>query len=412
MRGCRAWLQAPGQHGIQRGDGHIHRRQALRRQGRQQVEVALHTAAFGDQRKRMPRIAQHLDHTPREAQLALRRLVAVGGRTDVQHARHMAGARQFGAQHLADVVLGNDLRLEIEPRRQVQIAVRGAGIAIDTAMLATAIGVHRVLKEDVGGIVGAQRAARGFQVHPGGLRRGLRLAIPRKIPAIVHHGARVFCKPVRRGRGSTPAANGMDGNTRFGRWATGEIKGIGIAFHDCMNIQFFRRLRASTPHRFDHAAQCEIHDPLQSRPLQLAFEVHAMARKPQITLSSLDLDRIEALLAAIPASVFPGKADLQAELDRADVVAPEEIPPNVVTMNSTVQFTIEETGKEFCLTLVYPRDMDGSADRISIFAPVGSALLGLAVGDELAWPGPGGKSMTVRVKSIVYQPESAGELHR
>ena len=106
-----------------------------------------------------------------------------------------------------------------------------------------------------------------------------------------------------------------------------------------------------------------------------------MARKPQITLSSLDLDRIEALLAAIPASVFPGKADLQAELDRADVVAPEEIPPNVVTMNSTVQFTIEETGKEFCLTLVYPRDMDGSADRISIFAPVGSALLGLAVGD-------------------------------
>eukprot|EP01041_Mallomonas_annulata_P038943 gene38943-62541_t len=131
----------------------------------------------------------------------------------------------------------------------------------------------------------------------------------------------------------------------------------------------------------------------------------AMARKPQIILSSLDVDRIEALLAAIPASVFPGKADLQAELDRADVVPPEEIPPNVVTMNSTVQFSILETGKEFCLTLVYPRDADGTADRISIFAPVGSALLGLAVGDELAWPGPGGKSMTVRVKDILYQPE-------
>ena len=105
-------------------------------------------------------------------------------------------------------------------------------------------------------------------------------------------------------------------------------------------------------------------------------------------------------------------ASLQSELDRADVVAPEEIPPNVVTMNSTVQFTIAETGKDFCLTLVYPRDMDGSADRVSIFAPVGSALLGLSVGDELAWPGPGGKSMTVKVKSIIYQPESAGELHR
>jgi regulator of nucleoside diphosphate kinase len=137
-----------------------------------------------------------------------------------------------------------------------------------------------------------------------------------------------------------------------------------------------------------------------------------MSRKPQIILSSLDLDRIEALLAAIPASAFPGKADLQAELDRADVLAPEEMPPTVVTMNSTVQFTIVETGKAFCLTLVYPRDMDGSADRVSIFAPVGSALLGLSVGDQLAWPGPGGKAMTVRVKEVVYQPEAAGELHR
>ncbi|MDR2332231.1 MAG: nucleoside diphosphate kinase regulator [Burkholderiaceae bacterium] len=134
--------------------------------------------------------------------------------------------------------------------------------------------------------------------------------------------------------------------------------------------------------------------------------------KPPITLSSLDVDRIEALLAAIPASAFPGKAELQAELDRADIVAPEEMPPTVVTMNSTVKFAIVETGKAFVLNLVYPRDMDGSADKISIFAPVGSALLGLSVGDELAWPGLGGKPMTVRVEQIVYQPESAGELHR
>ncbi len=59
-----------------------------------------------------------------------------------------------------------------------------------------------------------------------------------------------------------------------------------------------------------------------------------------------------------------------------------------------------------------PLHSDGSADLISIFAPVGSALLGLSVGDELAWPGPGGKPMTVRVTEVVYQPERAGELHR
>ena len=137
-----------------------------------------------------------------------------------------------------------------------------------------------------------------------------------------------------------------------------------------------------------------------------------MARKPQLILSSLDLDRIEALLAAIPSSAFAGKAELQAELDRADVLPPEQMPPNVVTMNSTVQFSIVETGKELRLTLVYPRDLDGSADKVSIFAPVGSALLGLSVGDELAWPGPGGKAMTVRVTDILFQPERVGELHR
>ena len=135
-------------------------------------------------------------------------------------------------------------------------------------------------------------------------------------------------------------------------------------------------------------------------------------RKPPITLSSLDMDRIEALLAAIPSSALAGKAELQSELDRADVLPPEQMPPTVVTMNSTVKFSIVETGKEFCLTLVYPRDMDGSADLISIFAPVGGALLGLSVGDQLAWPGPGGKAMTVRVTEVIYQPERAGEMHR
>ena len=83
-------------------------------------------------------------------------------------------------------------------------------------------------------------------------------------------------------------------------------------------------------------------------------------RKPPITLSSLDMDRIEALLAAIPSSALAGKAELQAELDRADVLPPEQMPPTVVTMNSTVKFSIVETGKEFCLTLVYPRDMEAA----------------------------------------------------
>lgn len=137
-----------------------------------------------------------------------------------------------------------------------------------------------------------------------------------------------------------------------------------------------------------------------------------MDKKPQIILTSLDLDRLEALLESIPADAFPGKAALQAELDRAEIVAPERVPPSVVTMNSTVRFSIENSDEDFCLTLVYPKDINGSANRISILAPVGSALLGLSVGDELEWPRPGGGMMKVCVVEIVYQPERAGDLHR
>ena len=137
-----------------------------------------------------------------------------------------------------------------------------------------------------------------------------------------------------------------------------------------------------------------------------------MSRKPHLILSSLDVDRLEALLEHMSPNAFPGKADLEAEIARADIVEPGDIPPEVVTMNSTVTFVMAETDKQFQLTLVYPKDLDGSTDKVSIFAPVGSALLGLSVGDELAWPSVGGKSMTVRVIGIVYQPERAGELHR
>lgn len=137
-----------------------------------------------------------------------------------------------------------------------------------------------------------------------------------------------------------------------------------------------------------------------------------MNEKPKLILSSLDYDRLEALLEGLPADGFPGKNALEAELERADIVAPEKMPPQVVTMNSTVRFAIDSTGEEFCLTLAYPKDIDGSAGRISILAPVGSALLGLSAGDYIEWPRPGGGMMKVRIVEVVYQPERAGEFHR
>ncbi len=135
-----------------------------------------------------------------------------------------------------------------------------------------------------------------------------------------------------------------------------------------------------------------------------------MARKPQITVSSLDYERLQALLEK-DGNVFPGREALEAELDRADVLEPKDMPPDVVTMNSTVRFTLKEAGKTNTLQLVYPKDMDGSSEKVSIFAPVGIALLGLRVGDELQMPSPTGQ-VTVHVEAITWQPESAGELHR
>ncbi|HEX5048636.1 MAG TPA: nucleoside diphosphate kinase regulator [Gammaproteobacteria bacterium] len=136
-----------------------------------------------------------------------------------------------------------------------------------------------------------------------------------------------------------------------------------------------------------------------------------VANRSPIVLTSLDFDRLEALLGTLPPGKFPNKPALEAELERADVVAPERIPANVVTMNSTVRFSIAQSGEEFTMTLVYPKDA-GEPDRISVLAPVGSALLGLSVGDELDWPRPGGGISTVRVTDVVYQPERAGDLHR
>ena len=134
--------------------------------------------------------------------------------------------------------------------------------------------------------------------------------------------------------------------------------------------------------------------------------------KPEVIISSLDADRLYALMESLPANSFAGEKELEAELGRANIVEPHEVPATVVTMNSTVNFVVESTGEEFTLTLVYPKNIDSSGDKISILAPIGSAILGLSQGDQIEWPKPGGGLVTVTIKEVIYQPERAGELHR
>ena len=133
-----------------------------------------------------------------------------------------------------------------------------------------------------------------------------------------------------------------------------------------------------------------------------------MSIKPPITVSSFDLERIEQLMASATHRKVPGLDGLQLELNRADIVAPNEVPANVITMNSKVRFLDDATNTEYDLTLVYPSQAN-LPDTVSILAPVGSALLGMSVGQRIEWPVPSGQTMKLRVLSIVYQPEAQGD---
>jgi regulator of nucleoside diphosphate kinase len=136
-----------------------------------------------------------------------------------------------------------------------------------------------------------------------------------------------------------------------------------------------------------------------------------MEAQPPLTVSSLDVVRLERLLESEAYRKLPGMDALRSELERATVVEPAEVPPGVVTMNSTVRFVDDDTRSTFELTLVYPEN-SGASDKVSILAPVGSALLGLSVGQSIAWQVPGGRRLQLRVLEVVHQPEAAGQLLR
>lgn len=124
---------------------------------------------------------------------------------------------------------------------------------------------------------------------------------------------------------------------------------------------------------------------------------------PRITVSRIDADRLDALLSRPEFRGTPVAERLGAELERADVVEPEALGADVIGMNSTARFE-EQTdggpGRTHELTLVYPHETDGDPGKVSILAPVGSALLGLSVGQCIDWPGPDGHLLRLKVLQV------------
>ncbi|QTF93456.1 nucleoside diphosphate kinase regulator [Halomonas sp. BM-2019] len=137
-----------------------------------------------------------------------------------------------------------------------------------------------------------------------------------------------------------------------------------------------------------------------------------MSSRPPIIINRLDAERLQRLIdAASDKDRFVADA-LEEELERGEVIDPEEIPEDVVSMNSRIQFTDLTRNRQMIRTLVYPHALADTEDGISVMAPVGAGLIGLRIGDVIDWPLPGGQMVQLRVDAIFWQPEREKQFHR
>lgn len=130
-----------------------------------------------------------------------------------------------------------------------------------------------------------------------------------------------------------------------------------------------------------------------------------------IHITELDRQRLIDLIMDAQSKGYHGSVyleKLRGELDRAEIVLPQEIPADVITMNSKVALMDLDTQEEEVYTLVYPENADMAEGKVSVLAPIGTAMLGYRVGDVFEWEVPAG-TRRLKVDRILYQPEAAGD---
>ncbi|GKW48588.1 nucleoside diphosphate kinase regulator [Halomonas sp. NCCP-2165] len=137
-----------------------------------------------------------------------------------------------------------------------------------------------------------------------------------------------------------------------------------------------------------------------------------MSSRPAIIINRLDAERLQRLIDAASDKDLPVAESLEEELTRGEVIDPEDIPEDVVSMNSQVQFTDLIRDRQMIRTLVYPHALAATEDGLSVMAPIGAALLGLRIGDIIDWPLPDGSEIKLRIDAIFWQPEREGQFHR
>ena len=127
-----------------------------------------------------------------------------------------------------------------------------------------------------------------------------------------------------------------------------------------------------------------------------------IARRPPLVVLSGDYSQLRELAR---------NHDLSDELDRAIVVPMERMPRDVVTMHSRCIYIDENVGAQREIELVYPDEADPVEGRVSVLAPIGSALLGLATGQAIDWELPGGRVHRLRVVRVLHQPDTTTDAH-
>jgi regulator of nucleoside diphosphate kinase len=130
----------------------------------------------------------------------------------------------------------------------------------------------------------------------------------------------------------------------------------------------------------------------------------------RIEVTDVDALRLNELLAGLAPDSGPNQATrntLRHELERARIVPSRRIGRRVVTMECRVLLEDVDTLETETYTLVQPEHADFEAGRLSVLAPIGTAILGYREGDLVEWPVPAGVRR-IRIRKVLYQPEAAG----
>ncbi|MEN6436997.1 MAG: nucleoside diphosphate kinase regulator [Syntrophobacter sp.] len=140
-----------------------------------------------------------------------------------------------------------------------------------------------------------------------------------------------------------------------------------------------------------------------------------MRNKRKLYISEYDMKRLKTLIDLLQENQSDDRERMHVEfldevLRDAEVVTPEMIPRDVVTMNSKIRVRNQDTGSETVYHLVFPGEADVRKNRISVLAPVGGALIGCRAGSSVKLRVPAGETRLI-IEEIQYQPESAGDYH-